>query len=1224
MKPPARRAAIAVLAAALPAALLVLGPADRAAVMAGQERSTGDAPSARAPTPSGGCLTCHTATDAPTMHVSPSVRLGCVDCHGGDASIGAAGAPGSDAYEKAKRLAHVLPRNRAVFAGAANPERSATALLDEDLDFVRFMNPGDLRAAPVACGRCHASQVKTVASSMMTHGAMLYEAALYNNGILPGKDALFGESYDAHGRPQVLRTRPAPPADLTRTKGVLPLLYPFPRWEVGQPGNPFRAFEPGGRPRPGVGLPDVAGVPGNPDMSLSYRGPGTLNRTDPMILGAQKTRLLDPLLSFLGTNDHPGDYRSSGCSACHVVYANDRSPVHSGPWAAFGNRGRSATADPTVRRDESGHPIAHVFASGVPTSQCITCHIHPGTNMVATYLGYTFWDNELDGQAMYPEEPRRPSGAEKDRIEEANPEGAALRGLWSRPDFLAEVSTLGSKLRNTRFADFHGHGWVFRAVFKKDRKGTLLDAQDRPIAENDPEKIGKAVHLRDVHLERGMHCVDCHFSQDVHGTGMLHGETRAAVEIDCIDCHGTVLGKTTLRTSGPASQGQDLSLLNTPFGLPRFVRREGRILQRSMVEEGKEWEVPQVEDTITPGHPRYNERSRRAKTLLKDGVTWGGKVASESVLAHANSRMACFTCHSAWTPSCFGCHLSQKALARRSNLHNEGGESRNWTSYNFQTLRDDIFFLARDGTVTGRRIAPARSSCAILVSSQNLEGDWLYTQQQTVSSAGFAGTAFSTFVPHTVRSRETRTCTECHLSEGGDNNAWMASVLMHGTGLVNFMGRSVWVGEGGAGLEAVTVTEMEEPQAVIGSRLHQLAFPDRYRAHEAAGRRLERAFHHGGNVVSLQLRGEYLLTAEGRRGLRVYDVARIENKGFAQRILAAPVSGLGQALQVETKDATSLALATTMTLDPSRKANASNEEDGVHPLYDLAFVTDREEGLVVAGPLHVLTDGDPRNNRLRRLAAFNQGGALSGATSLTLAGTIGYVTTPAGLVVLDLDRPLQPRIIASVPLRSPRAVAVQFRYAFVVDADGLVVLDVTSPAAPRLLASARVPVRDARSVYVARTYAYVAAGREGLVIVDVERPETPRLDQAWNAGGAIDDARDVKIAMTNGSAFAYVADGRNGLRVVQLISANDTPGAYGFSPRPTPVLIATYKTRGEAVALSRGLDRDRAVDETGHQVAVFGRRGARPLGIEDQRRLYLRQGTPYAVSDRASAPTPRR
>ena len=46
--------------------------------------------------------------------------------------------------------------------------------------------------------------------------------------------------------------------------------------------------------------------------------------------------LFDPTLNMLGTNDQPGDYRSSGCSACHVPYANDRSPVHSGSYAQFG------------------------------------------------------------------------------------------------------------------------------------------------------------------------------------------------------------------------------------------------------------------------------------------------------------------------------------------------------------------------------------------------------------------------------------------------------------------------------------------------------------------------------------------------------------------------------------------------------------------------------------------------------------------------------------------------------------------------------------------------------------------------------------------------------------------------------------------------------------------------------------------------------------------------
>jgi hypothetical protein len=120
----------------------------------------------------------------------------------------------------------------------------------------------------------------------------------------------------------------------------------------------------------------------------------------------------------------------------------------------------------------------------------------------------------------------------------------------------------------------------------------------------------------------------------------------------------------------------------------------------------------------------------------------------------------------------------------------------------------------------------------------------------------------------------------------------------------------------------------------------------------------------------------------------------------------------------------------------------------------------------------------------------------------------------------------------------------------------------------------------------------------------------------FDADGAINDARDVKIGMTNASVFAYVADGVNGLRVVQLISPAETPGFGGFSPRPTPKLVATYHTHGPALAISKGLDRDRAVDETGHQTAVFGRIGSRPFTWEEQRRLYVRDDEIYTVSDK--------
>ena len=39
--------------------------------------------------------------------------------------------------------------------------------------------------------------VDHVGNSMMSHGAMLWQAALYNNGAINRKTAIYGESYDS-------------------------------------------------------------------------------------------------------------------------------------------------------------------------------------------------------------------------------------------------------------------------------------------------------------------------------------------------------------------------------------------------------------------------------------------------------------------------------------------------------------------------------------------------------------------------------------------------------------------------------------------------------------------------------------------------------------------------------------------------------------------------------------------------------------------------------------------------------------------------------------------------------------------------------------------------------------------------------------------------------------------------------------------------------------------
>jgi hypothetical protein len=199
-----------------------------------------------------------------------------------------------------------------------------------------------------------------------------------------------------------------------------------------------------------------------------------------------------------------------------------------------------------------------------------------------SYLGMMWWDNETDGARMYPAKTKqwKPEDAAASLLR--NPEAASLKGNWSDPAFLRNVRDLNPQNKQTQFADFNGHGWIYRAVFKHDRRGNWLDKDGGKVEFNDPQKFDKAVKLSDIHLDKGMHCVDCHFEQDNHGSGHLYGEPRAAVEIDCADCHGTARARAALKTSNTAAPdgGTDLATLRTPSGARRFEWVEGALMQR--------------------------------------------------------------------------------------------------------------------------------------------------------------------------------------------------------------------------------------------------------------------------------------------------------------------------------------------------------------------------------------------------------------------------------------------------------------------------------------------------------------------------------------------------------------------------------------------------------------------------------------------------------------------
>ncbi len=150
------------------------------------------------------------------------------------------------------------------------------------------------------------------------------------------------------------------------------------------------------------------------------------------------------------------------------------------------------------------------------------------------------------------------------------------------------------------------------------------------------------LHLApDIHREKGMGCIDCHTGQDTMGDGVVHGEMKDQIEIRCEDCHGGCrepprtrkvdkndpLAQALIRSSKFVKPQDGETIIETSKGRPLpHVRLKGETFVLTSKLTGKE-------------HPV------RIITGKRNGHTIKG-----------HERMECDSCHSAWSPQCYGCH----------------------------------------------------------------------------------------------------------------------------------------------------------------------------------------------------------------------------------------------------------------------------------------------------------------------------------------------------------------------------------------------------------------------------------------------------------------------------------------------------------------------------------------------------------------------------------------
>lgn len=603
-----------------------------------------------------------------------------------------------------------------------------------------------------------------------------------------------------------------------------------------------------------------------------------------------------------------------------------------------------------------------------------------------------------------------------------------------------------------------------------------------------------ATNPPDVHHQLGMHCIDCHTAAESMGDGNLYGHMDQATRIECESCHGR---------PGQAPTLED----NDGEPLPNLRIENGAVVLTSKVT-GRQHRVPLAGEVVDPQSPHFNPRAARAMTPhhLKDQ---GG--------------MECYACHSAWMPTCYGCHFERDERQQGLNLVTrelEPGKVR---------LDNRVFITFRRfalGPNSEGRLAPYVVGCQPIADVTAADGSKLLDFVMPVTANGLSGLALNPVQPHTVRGRgEVRGCAECHRAP---------STLGLGSGSYNLARHRAFV----ASADGVRVYDHHTDPLL--PRLEGTLAVDQARALACQP-----------NLV----RGtaDWIFVASPTAGALVFDLRGAFPAAPASviEVPAVDVAVAGQHLFVVVEG---VGVEIHDISDPARPRQ----------LAAVAIPTARR---AVPWGIHLLVAAGPAGlviADVRDPAAPVIAGSLPGIHAAAVRPYAHYQVGPGfaarayvadpdyGVRVVDLTTAFdRPRLVGGLELPGALALDTGVRYR---------------------------PATDATAAGE-HDYLYVAAGLGGVRVYDITRPEAIVPAGGWESDGT--DARDIDVcshlAPPGVDERGFVADNTYGFRVLDLNDPSEPRLAGGTAGgAPTAVLV-------EVQAMDRFLDEQcRPLKENSH------------------------------------------
>jgi hypothetical protein len=686
-----------------------------------------------------------------------AANLDCVTCHGGNgkgADALASHVPpppeiGDDAFQDVNAKAYF---NRLTLAGIDKfPDYQVDGKTYSALDYLRFINPGDLRVVTKGegCGKCHDNHAESVAGSLLATESGIFSGALFAAGVdnsLPQNAGLYQDTAGDFSH----RTVTDPNFSQGTAKlGAVETLVETPVWSVFGDTAPGKLFN---NPEflAGALVDDV-----NPDNSL--------------VTGSPLAKLYQEQVSFTcgdchlgsaGANNRAGDFRSSGCTACHMQYSLGGRSGSSDP-----NINKLEPADPDDIDDpERPHARKHVISSvhktlpsgqvvqGIDDYACAGCH--QGSNR--TVMQY--WGLRLDQNADVANGRQYP----------ANP--ASFQSSFNDDRLFDPV--VGNHTFNGR-----NHN---QYLLKEDYDGDGRD--DTPA---------------DVHYEAGMGCIDCHGSWDLHGGGTgananpdIASRMEQQVGIRCESCHGTIESyAATVSGTTYAGTPADVAVDAEGNQLKHVTKSaNGEYYLKSRLTGAVHY-IPQVKDTVQNSgklHPQTNVPIYTAKASYAmgrvdaDPANGMGPLQNGGVTAGFShtDRMDCVSCHGSWTNTCMGCHLSGE-YNTGNNFSNITGERIVFRQLTADfTYQSPIYFQL--GVNTRGKITQFSANTKVFFrfedQNNQLSKVFAFSDRKGVGnnpSTPFPSLSHNSIMAHSIRGKVAsdkegpRYCVACHLTTSG-------------------------------------------------------------------------------------------------------------------------------------------------------------------------------------------------------------------------------------------------------------------------------------------------------------------------------------------------------------------------------------------------------------------------------------------------------------------------